>query len=667
MNRLLSPTLAFVCLAAFTVAPVARAAETAAPAVVSYVKVLSDKVPDVSNLEAWKKSFITDGMTDHEKAVAVWKTVSSFQHQDGPPAEYLQHEDLVYDPIKIFNVYGYAMCCNASAHVNALSRYLGYPARGWAVHHHSICEIEYGNAWHHFDSSLISYFPKADGSVASIAELTAGVLAWYKEHPDSFDGKHGIDKKLREFEFQDGRTGWKKGPEVLSRAPTYNHKGWWPAGTHGWYATMQVFDGTSGDVPAYIYEYGASQGYQVNVQMRRGERLERNWSHKGLHVNMLDGNGGPGCMEDTNGFLKRYDASFGGSLAPGRVGNGTHTYVAPIAGGAFLDAALASDNIAVDAASPKVRAKSAGKPASFVLRMPSSYVYLGGELALTTAIGKDGGVMVSISDNNGLDWKEVAKVTAVGEQKIDVKKFVGRRYDYRLKFELTGAGTGIDALSISHDIQHSQRPLPALDQGANTISFSTGPAEGTITVEANTRTDHAGKQVLYTDFHPKVERMSGSPLKVEGSDGSITFPIATPGDMTRLRFGGHYQCEGENDTWDFQVSFDDGKTFTSIGTGPGQARGRTAWTSTSEVPKGTRAALVRYVGKKVAGNLLWSFRIDADYLEPKGGSAPVKVTYRWEEDGQAKEDVHMASKASDTWTITCGAKPLMKSIVIERE
>ena len=32
--------------------------------VVSYVKVLSDKVPDVSSMAAWKKSYITDDMTD---------------------------------------------------------------------------------------------------------------------------------------------------------------------------------------------------------------------------------------------------------------------------------------------------------------------------------------------------------------------------------------------------------------------------------------------------------------------------------------------------------------------------------------------------------------------------------------------------------------------------
>src|SRR2546430_7960619 len=46
------------------------------PGVVSFVKVVSDKVPDVSSLEAWKSSFIKDGMSDQEKALTVWKTVA---------------------------------------------------------------------------------------------------------------------------------------------------------------------------------------------------------------------------------------------------------------------------------------------------------------------------------------------------------------------------------------------------------------------------------------------------------------------------------------------------------------------------------------------------------------------------------------------------------------
>ena len=42
--------------------------------VVCNLKVVSDKVPDVSSMEAWKASFLKDGMTDREKALAAWRT-----------------------------------------------------------------------------------------------------------------------------------------------------------------------------------------------------------------------------------------------------------------------------------------------------------------------------------------------------------------------------------------------------------------------------------------------------------------------------------------------------------------------------------------------------------------------------------------------------------------
>jgi hypothetical protein len=324
MRRVLYPTV--VLLSGLT----AHAVEVT-PGIVSNIKVVSDKVPDVSSSAAWKKSFIRDDMTDQEKAIAIWKSVTTFQYQDGPPYEFLQHDGCVYDPIKLFNVYGYAMCCNATAHVSALARAVGLDARGWGVHHHSIGEIAYGGAWHHFDASLLSYYPKPDGVVASVQEITAEVKEWYRKNPDYFDGKHGIDAKLREFQRGDSKTAWKKGPTTLAHNPTWDHRGWFPAGTHGWYAVMEVFDGTSGDAPAFLYEYGPSMGYQVNIQLRPGERIVRNWSNKGLHLNQDIGSGPPDCLEDKNGFLKAYDGRWG-SLAPGRIGNGTLTYVVPLAG-----------------------------------------------------------------------------------------------------------------------------------------------------------------------------------------------------------------------------------------------------------------------------------------------------------------------------------------------
>src|ERR1043165_5206941 len=194
------------------------------PAVVTHVQVVSDKVPDISSIDAWKRSFIKEGMTDQEKAVAAWTTVVTFQHQDSPPREFLHSEDDVHDPIKLFNVYGYAMCCNASCGIEALSRHAGLRARGWAIRAHSVPEVFYDDAWHLFDASLINYFPKADGKVASVEEIMGAIREWYGKNP----GFKGDDAKLRAFHRADQWQGWKKGPELLTLCPNYDKGGWWP-------------------------------------------------------------------------------------------------------------------------------------------------------------------------------------------------------------------------------------------------------------------------------------------------------------------------------------------------------------------------------------------------------------------------------------------------------
>src|SRR6185295_15987894 len=97
------------------------------------------------------------------------------------------------------------------------------------------------------------------------------------------------------------------------------------------------------------------------------------------------------------------------------------------------------------------------------------------------------------SDNNGLDWKEIKNYVglvagpnapdgSVPMFSIDLQRQIFRRYHYRLKITLNG-DIAITSLKLTHDSQHSQRALPALGQGDNTISFSAGPNEGTVTIE----------------------------------------------------------------------------------------------------------------------------------------------------------------------------------------
>jgi hypothetical protein len=645
-------------VAALSLWTLSPAMATDPPAVVCRINLTSDKVPDISSMDAWKRSFVKDGMTDREKALAAWRTTVMFQHQDAPPLEFLQHEETVLDPIKLFNVYGYGFCSMASADVAALARHAGLKARGWGINAHSVPEVYYDGAWHLLDGSLISYFPKADGSFAGVEEIVAAVKDWHAKNP----GYHGNDAKLREFHQADGWTGWKRGPELLTRSPLYDDQGWWPAKTHGWYATMQEYDGTlgKGEGKPFLYEYGYSQGYRVDIRLRAGERLMRNWGNKGLHIN-VKGGGAPACLTGTTGTDALVYTPKYGDLAPGRIGNGTHEYVVPLKDGAFRGAALVAENLQ----EKELRVADSERPGVFILRMPSSYVYLTGALTFTAAVGDGGSLTVLFSDNNGLDWKEIAKTTTSGDQKVDLSSLVLRRYDYQLKFELRGRGTGLDAVKLIHDIQHSQRPLPALAEGDNTISFSAGPPEGTITIEGATNLNVKGKQLVYTDFHPVIDGMEKNLFVGQAGKGSIAFPVATLGDMVRLRFGTHYRARDAKDGIDYQVSFDGGKTWKPVDRAAGPTAGDCKYVTFSDIPAGTREALVRFAATSRNATGIFNFRIDADYQEPQGGFRPVRVTYRWQENGAAKEHVHVARRPAETYTIRCDSKPVMKSITME--
>lgn len=626
----------------------AVAFDAQAPGVVCHVNVVSDKVPDVSSPQAWEKSFLRDGMTNQEKALALWKSVVAFEFDCPPPNEFLEYENCVKDPIKTFNVYGYGICSDISAHVEALGQYVGFQTRGWALNGHSVPEVFYDNGWHMLDAAYLDYWPKADGQLSGMEEMGADINAWMGKNA----GYRGNEAKLREF---GAKGGWRNGPETMSRCPTLDENGTCPEGLHGWWGFVRMFDQGS---KRFVYDYGGLLGYEVNIQLCPGERLVRNWGHKGLNVNMGGGEG-PDLTPVGTGVLA-FSPKYG-DLAPGRVGNGRLEYDVPLA--QVARSAFVHENL--EAKGTGVQIADATKPGVLVLRVPSSYVYLSGELTLKAAVGNAGEIVVQFSDNNGLDWKGAApSLTASGEQKIDLKKLVFRRYDYRLKFTLKGAGTALEAVKLTHDIQHSQRALPALGQGENKITFSTGAQEGTITLEGSMYPENKEKQLTIEDFHPVLEGLKPANLRPDGQ-GQAVLIIATPADMTRLRMSLNYRARDARDSYNVEVSFDEGTTFKPLGKAQGPTTGNTVHFVFSEVPAGSKSAQIRLVAKQVNTTMVFAMRIDADYKQPNAGFRPVKITYNWEENGQAKQDVHVAKQKEETYTISCSAKPAMKSITLE--
>jgi hypothetical protein len=652
------PVCCFALLAC-ALAGQSPAADRPTPGVVSHIKVVSDKVEDVSSLEAWKRSFLKPGMTERQKALAIWETVVKFRHQDLPPLEYIDHEDQVHDPIRAFNVYGYSLCSGTAAYVEALARYAGMEARGWGITGHSVPEIKIDGRWAMFDASLINWFQNADGTIAGVEQISKEVADWYARNPGY---KNNRDKLYQMM----ASGGWRKGPAVLAGSATFDDNGWQPAATHAWGDTILEY-GTPKD--QFLYDYSAAIGYEVNIQLRPGEVLTRSWSNSGLHVNASSGGGAPHALSlSTNNpaeqlrYCRRY-----GDLAPGRIGNGTHVYDVPVSDPALPSSALVADNLTAGARSPALQAQDSSRSGVLVLRMPSSYVYLGGSVSCKAVVPAGGRIEVQLSDNNGLSWKEVGTIKTSGDQSLDLKPLILRRYDYRLKLTLHGQGTGLDGLKIRHDIQHSQRPLPALAQGENKITFSAGPQEGTITVQGSTNVKNRSKNLYFMDFQPQLsDKLATEPFIQPRADGaSITFPVTTPGEMTRLRIGTASRARDARDVWLVQASFDDGKTFREIGKLKGPYQGMGHYLVYEDVPAGTRSALVRFSGTERNTCVLFDERISADYKEPQGGFAPVKITYTWEEAGQPRQDVHVARSPSETYTIRCSDRPIMKAITLQ--
>src|SRR6476660_4863797 len=81
---------------------------------INQLKVLSDKIDDVTTVENIVKSFAKPGTSDQERAKGLWKAIIRYRHQTTPPNEHLAGDWEAHDPVKLFNVYGYCMCCCCS-------------------------------------------------------------------------------------------------------------------------------------------------------------------------------------------------------------------------------------------------------------------------------------------------------------------------------------------------------------------------------------------------------------------------------------------------------------------------------------------------------------------------------------------------------------------------
>jgi len=93
-------------------------------------------------------SALAPGMTDAEKAFAIWFQQIQYRHHAGGDNNELG------DPVKVFNIYGYNTCGNDSICMATLWKAVGLKAAPARALGHCISQVFYDGAWHVYDGDL---------------------------------------------------------------------------------------------------------------------------------------------------------------------------------------------------------------------------------------------------------------------------------------------------------------------------------------------------------------------------------------------------------------------------------------------------------------------------------------------------------------------------------
>ena len=114
----------------------------------------TDKSYDSSSLDAIIKSVIKPGMTNDEKAIAIYNYCRLTFYHFAYPTE----KDGI-GPLKAVNVYGWSLCGGLHTVLGELYKKAGfeYRYRGWSNPGHTTIEVKYDGKWHYLDNFLSFY------------------------------------------------------------------------------------------------------------------------------------------------------------------------------------------------------------------------------------------------------------------------------------------------------------------------------------------------------------------------------------------------------------------------------------------------------------------------------------------------------------------------------
>ena len=139
-------------------------------AAVYNLHLVTDKVPDYTDMPSLAHSTADLWQTPQDKAIAVWRWGRRSRRQTSCAGEDGRN---IWDPILHYNSYG-AMNCGIISSLNIASWLeLGFRGRYIQLGDHTVSEVSWddGKTWHLFDSSMSVFCYNHEGLVASCDEI----------------------------------------------------------------------------------------------------------------------------------------------------------------------------------------------------------------------------------------------------------------------------------------------------------------------------------------------------------------------------------------------------------------------------------------------------------------------------------------------------------------
>ncbi len=400
---------------------------------------------------------LTPGMTDAEKAMAIWRFTASFEVQAhdnnrrvGPPypavgietdnAETSHPSRNTFqeraNPVKAANAYYCSGCSLSAANFVVLCRHAGLVARAvWmsaldTFRNHCVGEVWYDGGWHLFDPERRAFFLERDNTtVASYETLHKDPDVESRTHNAGFASK-GMKPHAGEYRRY-------YPPHIMP--------------VEQWLSTMAM-------------------------TLRPGERFVWRWANDGK-------------------YRYGYNVRKKSHLPPYHLANGKLIYRPRLSGAAYQRGIVSEHNLAASTRqggrvrlhpqvvkAPELKNPAKPPPGFVIYKVTSPYPIVGGLVGgrfFRKTEADTCRASVSVHDS---DWTQVWSADRTGDVEaytaVDAvmdPKATPAIYDYYVKFEVQATGSPTDAwmtdLYLETDVQMAETALPALSVDGNELLY----------------------------------------------------------------------------------------------------------------------------------------------------------------------------------------------------